>query len=242
MALLEDLRNGDLENLVKKVFTIDTYKPNTGDENDIVTLSFEVVGKEAADDLVNFVENGYSFVIDANSAEGEGKEKTYTVFVDLQREKNSAKNIEELLYGIGQLTNIEDWEFLYYKETKAKPIEKLKNVLPTDSGKYQSKIKKVFEDDISFFFRKSPLDYMDFNENKITFKRTFNSPVTMELYNHGTRTELLTDFKGTIRIDENSMSQTMWLTKYFGDYNITKYDDFFVFEDGNNVLVFKLFT
>jgi hypothetical protein len=64
----------------------------------------------------------------------------------------------------------------------------------------------------------------------------------MELKEHGTRTDILSNLKGTIRIDENSTSEAIWLTKYFGNYNITKYDDLFVFENDNNVLVFKLIS
>jgi hypothetical protein len=62
----------------------------------------------------------------------------------------------------------------------------------------------------------------------------------MELVNYGTRTDILNNLAGTIRIDETSTSETMWLTKYFGDYNITKYGDDFVFENDNSVLVLKL--
>jgi hypothetical protein len=62
----------------------------------------------------------------------------------------------------------------------------------------------------------------------------------MEIIEQGTRTDILNNLAGTIRIDETSTSETMWLTKYFGDYNITKYDEHFVFENDNNVIVFKL--
>ena len=84
------------------------------------------------------------------------------------------------------------------------------------------------------------MEYMMLENNILTFKRLFNSPVRMEMMNYGTRLDLLTNLKGTIRIDETSTSETMWLTKYFGNYNITKYDDFFVFENDNTAFVFKL--
>ena len=95
---------------------------------------------------------------------------------------------------------------------------------------------------MKFFFRKSPLDYIDIQENQLTFKRFSNSPVKMELKDYGTRTNILGNLAATIRIDETSTSEAIWLTKYFGDFNITKYDDYFVFEDGNNVLMLKLIS
>jgi hypothetical protein len=240
--LLEDLRNGDLVDLVKPVFHVDTYKATIGKDEDVCTLSFEVIGKDAADDLVNFIERGYDFVMDATASEGESKEKTFTVFVEIERDKKISNNIEDMLYGIGELAKINDWRFRYYKDIQSKPIEDLKNIVPTDPAKYKSKIEKIFEDDMKFFFRKSPLDYIDIQENQLTFKRFYNSPVKLELLNYGTRTEMLGNLEANIRIDENSTSQSLWLTKYFGDYNITKYDDYFVFEDGNNVLMLKLIS
>jgi len=240
--LHEDLRNGDLEDLVKPLFHVDTYKATTGPDEDICTLNFEVIGKDAADDLVNFIERGYDFIMDASANEGESEEKTYTVFVEIERDRKISNHIEDLLYGIGQLAKVEDWRFRYYKDIHSKPIEDLKNLIPTDGSKYKAKIEKIFEDDMKFFFRKSPLDYIDIQENQLTFKRFSNSPVKMELKDYGTRTNILGNLAATIRIDETSTSEAIWLTKYFGDFNITKYDDYFVFEDGNNVLMLKLIS
>ena len=62
----------------------------------------------------------------------------------------------------------------------------------------------------------------------------------MKMVEHGTRTNILNNLAGTIRVDESAMSETMWLTKYFGNYNITKYGDNFVFENENIAFVLKL--
>jgi hypothetical protein len=240
--LHEDLRSGDLEDLVKPVIHIDTYKATMGKDEDVATVSFEVIGKDAANDLVNFIENGYDFIMDAKASEGEGKNHTFTVFIEIERGRKLANHIEDMIYGVGELAKITDWRFRYYKDLQSKPIEDIKHLVPTDPEKYKSKIEKIFEDDMNFFFRKSPLDYIDIEENKLTFKRFSNSPVKMELMDYGTRTDILGNLDAVIRIDENSTSQSLWLTKYFGDYNITKYDEYFVFEDGNNVLMLKLIS
>jgi hypothetical protein len=240
--LHEDLRSGDLEDLVKPLFHVDSYKATTGSDEKICVVSFEVIGKDAADDLANFIENGYDFIMDATPSDGESKQKTYTVFVEIERNKKIANNIEDMIYGVGELAKVTDWRFRYYKDMESKPIEDLKHVIPTDQEKYKAKIENIFENDMKFFFRKSPLDYIDIQENKLTFKRFSNSPVVFELKDYGTRTDILGNLTATIRIDENSTSEAIWLTKYFGDFNITKYDDYFVFEDGNNVLVLKLIS
>lgn len=240
--LHEGLRANDLEDLVKPIFHIDTYKATTGEDEDIAVLSFEIIGQDAANDLVNFIENGYDFILDASASDGESNKGTYTVFVEIKRGSKISNQIEDLIYGIGELAKINDWKFRYHKDFESKDIEDIKHIVPDSADAYKRKVENIFENDIKFFFRKSPLDYIDIEKNVLTFKRFSNRPVKMELKEQGTRTEILSNLKGTIRIDENSTSEAIWLTKYFGNYNITKYDDQFVFEDGNNVLVFKLIS
>jgi len=238
--LCEGLSPKDLSDLIKPVFEVDTYKSMTGDDDHVVVISFEVIGNTAAKDLVNFIEQGYKFVVDSDVSSGETDEGIFRVFVELERGRKSVLEIEEILYGLTQLSGIDDWRFRYYKDAQNHPIDKLKEMLPTTPESYREKMDESFENDIRFFFRKSPMDYMMLENNMLTFKRIFNSPVRMEILDYGTRLGLLTNLEGTIRIDETSTSETMWLTKYFGNYNITKYDDFFVFENDNTVFKFKL--
>ena len=62
---------GDLRDLVKPIFEIDSYKSKMGDDQDIVVVSFTVNEDQAASDLVDFIEKGYDFVLDADSTSGE---------------------------------------------------------------------------------------------------------------------------------------------------------------------------
>jgi len=238
--LCEGLKPDDLKDLINPIIEIDTYKSVMGNDEDVIVLSFSINGSDAAKDFENFVEQGYKSVMDADVSSGETDEGTYKVFVEVKRGNKSVSDIEDILYGATQLTGIEEWKFRYYKDFKSYPIEELKNVVPFTPETYREKIEESFDNDIKFFFRKSPMEYMTLENNTLTFKRLFNSPVRMEMMNYGTRLDLLTNLKGTIRIDETSTSETMWLTKYFGNYNITKYDDFFVFENDNSAFVFKL--
>jgi hypothetical protein len=238
--LCEGLSPNDLEDLIKPVFDVDTYKSMTGDDDHVVVISFEVIGNDPAKDLVNFIEQGYKFVVDSDVSSGETDEGVFRVFVELERGRKTVLEIEEILYGLTQLSAVKEWRFRYYKDRQSHPIDELKKMLPTTPETYRAKMDESFENDIRFFFRKSPMDYMMLENNLLTFKRIFNSPLKMEILDYGTRLSMLTNLEGTIRIDETSTSETMWLTKYFGNYNITKYDDFFVFENDNTVFKFKL--
>ena len=98
------LRAGDLKNCVYKVFEIDSYKSKMGDDKNIVTLSFSVNQELPAKDLMNFLETGYEFVLDADATAGEQSDGTYKVFVELQRSKNVGNEILEIVDGVKKIS------------------------------------------------------------------------------------------------------------------------------------------
>ena len=65
------LNQGDLRSLVYDIFEIDSFKSKMGDDKNIVVLSFSARTRESARDLENFIEKGYSFVLDADTTSGE---------------------------------------------------------------------------------------------------------------------------------------------------------------------------
>lgn len=239
MQLHEGLKKEDLKDLVKNVFEVDSYKSKMGEDENVVVLTFEVTGQEAAKDLVDFIEKGYDFVLDADISQGEDQNGRYKVFVEVERNRKIARQISEMMYGISELTGEENWKFRYYKDYHSKPLHEIGNI-PSSSEDYKAKMEEVFESEMRHFFRKTPLDYLLAEGTVLTFKRPFANPIKLKMIEHGTRTNVLNNLAGNIRVDESSVSETMWLTKYFGNYNITKYGDHFVFENENTVMVFDL--
>ena len=116
------LRLDDLKDCVDHIFEIDSFKSKMGDDKDIVTLSFSVNEKHAADDLMNFIEKGYEFVLDADATPGEQSDGTYKVFVEIERSRHIGDNILEIADGVGKLAGIDDFKFRYYKNWKSKPL------------------------------------------------------------------------------------------------------------------------
>jgi hypothetical protein len=239
MQLHEGLKSEDLKDLVRPVFEVDSYKSKMGDDENVVVLAFEVTGHQAALDFADFIEKGYNFVLDADISTGEDEHGNYKVFVEIERGRKIARQISEMMYGLSELTGCEDWKFRYYKDYQSKPLQEISNI-PSSADDYKARMEGIFESEMRFFFRKTPLDYLFVENEVMNFKRPFTNPVKMKLIQHGTRTDILNNLAGTIRVDESSMSETMWLTKYFGNYNITKYGDDFVFENENTVVVLKL--
>ena len=89
------LRPNDLKDLVKNVFEVDSYQSKMGSDKDIVVLSFTVLEKPAADDLVQFIESGYNFVLDADATSGEQSDGYYRVYVEMERDQKIPEQIME---------------------------------------------------------------------------------------------------------------------------------------------------
>ena len=50
------LREGDLKDLISEVFEVDGFQSKMGDDKNIITVSFNVEGRDPANDLANFLE------------------------------------------------------------------------------------------------------------------------------------------------------------------------------------------
>jgi hypothetical protein len=145
MFLREGLEAGDLKRLVKPVLSIDEFKSKMGSDTDICVLAFTTLAKEAAEDLVNFVEKSYEFVLDADCSSGEDFEGNHFAFVELERTSEVPKQISEIIADLLNLTeqDLEEWKFTYYKKNSATELteENLANVIVTSPEKYKMKFK-----------------------------------------------------------------------------------------------------
>ena len=138
--LNEGLRSEDLKEMISPVFEVDTYRSKMGEDRDVVVLSFTAKDRNPAKDLMEFIEKGYSFVLDADVSSGENKNGEYFVFVELARSEKLAEQIKELTYGINRLTGIDEFKFKYHKESSAHPVKEeiIKRVIPTSASSYDA--------------------------------------------------------------------------------------------------------
>lgn len=229
----EDLRKGDLKNLVRSVFEIDSYKSKMGDDKDIVVVSFTVKTKEPAQDLVDFIERGYSFVLDADISTGELADGAYKVFVEIERNKKIGEQIVEMLGGIERLTNINEFRFRYYKSFASYPatLENLKEIVPGNKDEYERRLKEESLHNFSNFFNRSYLEAIEANQNTLEFRKKYAEPLRLRITGAGRTDDVYKLTEGKISNEYESISEVVFLTKYIGDYNITKVGNHFIFEN-----------
>jgi len=140
--VFEGLEHGDLNKMIHDEIHIDEYKSKMGDDEDIIVTSFKVASLEAAEDLVNFIEKGYEWVLDADASSGELEDGSYVTFVESERSKKFVNNFLDLLKDLENLTDINSnqWRIRYQKipgEFTADK-EKLMKVIPLTIEDYQN--------------------------------------------------------------------------------------------------------
>lgn len=147
--LREGLEKDDLARLVHTEMHIDEYKSKMGNDEEMVVVSFKVGGKDPAIDLVNFIEKGYDWVLDADTSAGEMSDGDYVVFVEMERTPAVPAQIMEVIEDLINLTGnkIPEWRVRYYKETKDHElsIENLKSMIPSTPEDYARRIGKDTE-------------------------------------------------------------------------------------------------
>ena len=142
----EGLEQNDLKRLVSPELHIDEYKSKMGKDEDIIVISFKVTGREPAEDLVNFVEKGYDWAIDADVSSGELDDGDFIVFVECDREPQAAENIVQMIEDVLNLTDqkMSDWAVQFRSDPKTVPlsVENIKANLPLTKQEYISRFGK----------------------------------------------------------------------------------------------------
>lgn len=239
--LKEALHKNDLEYLVSNIFEVDSYASKMGTDKDIVVLSFTVEDREPAQDLVNFIERGYPFVLDADATPGELKDGRYKVFVEIERNRHVPEQIMEILDGMQRITGIDNFKFRYYKSFKSIPAEEqtLKETIPTSKQDYEITIKEHSLNNFSNFFNRSYLENIDVKDDNITFQKMYSDPLRMRILDAGPREEIYESIQGKLMIESKDIAECLYITKYVGNYNITKIGSTFVFENNGFAVVME---
>lgn len=239
--LNEGLRSGDLENMVIPMFNIDSFRSKMGEDRDVCVLSLTVKDRNPAKDMMEFVEKGYNFVLDADVSAGEDDQGQYHVFIELARTPKLAEQIQELQYGIKKLTGLNEFKFKYYKENKEHDLteESLKNVIPSTPQMYEGMLNNIKTESIKRFFNKTLMDDLTLDGDVITIHKAFDKKVQLRMVKEATTESILEGVTDAITMDQDAMSEIFWLTKVLGDYNINKVGDKFMFDNKGQAMLLQ---
>lgn len=239
--LNEGLRPLDLREMIHTIFEVDSFKSKMGEDRDVCVVSFKVKDRSPAKDLMEFVEKGYPFVLDADVSSGEDNKGEYSVFVEISRTPKLSEQIKELTYGVKKLTGIDNFQFKYHKESQVHEVteENLKKHIPPTSREYDGFVNKVKTEDVKRFFTKTLMDDLTLDGNVVTIHKPFNKQIKLEIIKDSPTESILEGLEDAYTVDEAATSEMFWLTKVLGDYSINKVGENFVFNNGNRSMLLK---
>jgi len=141
----------ELKDSVQNTVHIDEFNAKMGDDADVCVLSFKCNYRDQAADLVNFIEKGYDWVLDADISAGEMEDGNYLVFVEALRRPTLPEKIIQLLNDLENVTAIPSgkMDFKYHKDTDYLPVtlENLQNKMPLSPRDYRKIMKSRQDDD-----------------------------------------------------------------------------------------------
>lgn len=239
--IIEGLRPKDLENLVFPIFEVDSFRSKMGEDPDICVVSFYVKDRQPARDMMEFIEKGFSFVLDADVSSGENNKGDYHVFVELNRTPRIVEHIEDIIYGLRKLTGIDTWKFKYHKSKDIYEVsrENLSNNIPLSPKLYEQRLAKNKVDEMKKFFNKTLMDNLSIDNNIITIHKPFDQKIQLKWLKEDESQQILENIDDSISVDESAMSEVFWLTKVLGDYNINKFGDKFLFTNGDRAMILQ---
>ena len=239
--LSEGLRSGDLADYVSEVFTVDQFRSKMGEDQDIVVLGFRVKEKNPAIDMMEFIEKGYNFILDADMSAGEEKDGQYQVFVEIERTPELKNQLKELLGGVGQLCNCKEWRFRYQKAPSSLEFneENITEAIPMTKEDYERKVMEIKNVDVREFFDQGSVDVALESDNTLTFSKPFAGDIQAQFISIGDYEDVKHTVPGPISLDESSQSQMFFLAKYIGNYEINKIGNKFLIRNGTKAVVIE---
>lgn len=143
-VLKEGLNKDDLLDRVNNTVNFDEYFPKMNKADQVIVASFTVLGKTPSNDLKNFIEKGYGWVLLAETSPGEISDGNYLVFIEAERRSTYPENFINLLKDLNNITGIQldDWEMIYFRnreDNKKLPLTKdsLASSIPLSPKKFR---------------------------------------------------------------------------------------------------------
>lgn len=145
--LTEGLDYHDMKGQIDPKVSVDEYAAKMGKDSDIVTVTFTIASKLAAEDLVSWLEYGYDFILDASVSDGEIEPGKWLVFVEMKRKHDLPKKIIEVLEDLKTLTDrdVKDYHIEVDDETYDADEDVLKQVIILSPLEYAAKKDKEEE-------------------------------------------------------------------------------------------------
>jgi|TARA_Y100000114_G_C11753958_1_gene325865 hypothetical protein len=233
---MKSINHLEMQNYISEKISIDSFAAKLGKDEDVSVLKFQSNNKTVAEDLVNYIETGCNFILDADMSPAKNEQGLYNIFVEIERNEDLPKKIIEVIRDIEQVSGMLPWQFSFYKNENFYQLtdDNLNTIIPTSPSQYTLLTDDTIEEDIKQFFESASIVTKRIKGKKLILKKAFTShEMIIESFNR--------DVKGTYKIDRESSEQASYLSHWLGStYSVVKVDDLFKITNGTKSIVAKL--
>ena len=140
--LNEGLEYKDMVGILKPTMHVDEFSSKMGDDDDVIVVSFFVRNKQAAQDLANWFEKGYDWVLDADISPGEIKPGRFLVYIELRRRSSAGRNLAVAVEDLVSLTEHEpnNWVMVYKDKETTFSQEEFDKQVPLSPKQYRREV------------------------------------------------------------------------------------------------------
>jgi hypothetical protein len=225
--LVEGLKEGDLEDLVIPLISVDEYESKLDDDS--IVVAFMVQDKDPAQDLNRFIQKGAVEILDTDVSPAPNEDGYFLVFVELLRDAEFPQKLLDTLASIEGLTGLSDdrWKAQLYDQTEELPVDldtltRLVRLVPKpdDQGPEPTEpAEDPVEENLTEFFRASDLDDMVIEGHQVTLEAR-GVEVELQLVDLGTMAEVYENnaiMASATRLDESANANCRRMSRMLGD-------------------------
>lgn len=160
--LNENLERNDLKDLVGSLFFVDRHVSKMGADSDVCVLTFKTKNKGSAQDIVDFLEKSFTWIMDADISSGADEHQKWSVFVEIARNNKLHKHIQEVIAELENLTDKMSWHFKYKKDPRTHRLlpENL-TMIPDSSQAYIQSLQRNVLENVKQFFEPCNIHHIE---------------------------------------------------------------------------------
>ena len=110
-------------------------------------------------------------------------------------------------------------------------------MMPVDPAQYGATVTESNLENYKNFFNRSYVESVDMIDDILTIKKPWADPIKFRFIDFGDAEETINNINESF--NANDFAEIIFLSKYIGDYNITKYGNKITLENKDKVVVLE---
>ena len=202
----ENIRHGDLEEVISSNISIDEYEPKTGKKENISVIGFYVTEEKVGADLKNFLQKSHFNFRDVEVTPNPNEDNLYMVFVEVDRKEGLVEGLRNLVDDIINVSGKLEWKVkpLLSDSEIALDDPMLETIIKQSPETYQTK--EAYEEQIEKDRLTEIEDFIIDNSN-VGDAVLENNILTLKDYKYNVQLEFVQFGEGKVTLEEAGISE-----------------------------------